>query len=400
MEILGTAVERLSPDHPQRPLVVAMLCQELQYGSPLERRQALADEAVALAEALGDESTIVRVLNAVMHPLGIPHLLEQSLRWSNEALERAERLGDPVLLFWTLAYRACYVPAVGDMAELNRCVSVAEALAEQLDQPIMRWANAFERAGAAQMAGDIDRTEELANRALQVGTDCGQPDAALLWAAQIGAAAEQRGDLAFLIEPFEQLVADIPGLPGLAANLADLYLKEDRTEDARRVLAPLVESEFDLPLEFSWLSNTVTCAYVVSTLRDTTSAALLLERLTPFAHLVPYAGIQGTAPVSYYLGRLATVLGRYDEADAYYAEAAALTERMGTKFFAAETDLDWARMLLERSAPGDAETARTLLAKAQAAAAAQGYGYVERRERSTPTRRLTGHRSGRDALSQ
>jgi len=379
VEILETAVDRLAAGHPQRSLVVAMLCQELMYGSPLERRQALADEAVTLARRSGDDATIVRVLNAVMHPLGIPHLLEQSLRWSDEALQRAEQLGDPVLLFWTLAYRACYVPIVGDLAELNRCLSVAETLAEQLDQPILRWPNTLERAAAAQMAGDVDRSEELANRALQIGTDCGQPDAALIWASQFGAVALQRGDVANLIEPFEQFLADVPGIPSFAALLAVTYLTEGRTEDARRALEPLVESEFDLPLDFSWFGGTANCAYVVSALHDATSAGLLLERLTPFAHLVPYAGIQGTAPVSYYLGGLATALGRYDEADAYYAQAAAFTEQMGTKYFAAETDLDWAKMLLERNAPADSARARELLVKTQAAAAAQGYGYVERR---------------------
>ena len=40
------------PDDPDRALVLATLCAELTYGSPLERRQALADEALALAEIL------------------------------------------------------------------------------------------------------------------------------------------------------------------------------------------------------------------------------------------------------------------------------------------------------------------------------------------------------------
>lgn len=43
-------------------------------------------------------------------------------------------------------------------------------------------------------------------------------------------------------------------------------------------------------------------------------------------------------PVSHYLGGLATVLGRYDEADAYFAQAAAFSDRVGAKFFAAGTD--------------------------------------------------------------
>ena len=52
VEILEMALDRLAPDDPDRALVLATLCAELTFGSPLERRQALADEAVALARVL------------------------------------------------------------------------------------------------------------------------------------------------------------------------------------------------------------------------------------------------------------------------------------------------------------------------------------------------------------
>ena len=100
VEILELALDRLPADHPSRALVLAKLCSELDYGSSLERRQALADEAIALARSTGDDATIVRVLNDISYPLSLPQLLEQSLARSAEALERAERVGDPVLLFW------------------------------------------------------------------------------------------------------------------------------------------------------------------------------------------------------------------------------------------------------------------------------------------------------------
>jgi hypothetical protein len=56
---------------------------------------------------------------------------------------------------------------------------------------------------------------------------------------------------------------------------------------------------------------------------------------------------------------------------------------MRARFFAARTDLSWARMLLERQADGDVEKARRLLTTAVETAAANGYAVVERRARST-----------------
>ena len=56
-----------------------------------------------------------------------------------------------------------------------------------------------------------------------------------------------------------------------------------------------------------------------------------------------------------------------------------MSQRMGAKFFAARTDLLWARMLLQRGAPSDADLARTRLISARNVASANSYGVVERR---------------------
>jgi hypothetical protein len=106
----------------------------------------------------------------------------------------------------------------------------------------------------------------------------------------------------------------------------------------------------------------------------------LFDLLVPWADQFASIGMAGAeGPVSYFLGGLATVLGRYDEADSYLAHAAAVNNRVGAKFFAARTDLRWGQMLSQRDALGDAETARDLLAKAHVTAGEHGYGYVERR---------------------
>ena len=80
--------------------------------------------------------------------------------------------------------------------------------------------------------------------------------------------------------------------------------------------------------------------------------------------------------MSHALGGLAAALGRYDDAGAYFAQAAELCERLGMQFFATENDLAWGTMLAEH---GDTAIARQLLLRAQASAAAHGYARLERR---------------------
>ena len=155
------------------------------YGSTLERRKALADEALVIAESSGDDATIARVLNQVLFPLLVPSMLEQQLTWTEDALVRAERVGDPVLLFLMAHSRATAVFLAGDIDEMDRCIEIMCALAEQLDQPILSWTNTFHLAKRAQIAGDTDLAEQLATEALQIGTDCGQPDATLFFGGQL-----------------------------------------------------------------------------------------------------------------------------------------------------------------------------------------------------------------------
>ena len=83
--------------------------------------------------------------------------------------------------------------------------------------------------------------------------------------------------------------------------------------------------------------------------------------------------------MSHYLGGLAGVLGRYDEADAYFSQSAAMSARLGATFFTARTDLWWGNVLAQRNRPGDAEAASARLTKAQRAARTHGYADVDRR---------------------
>ena len=68
VEILERAADLTSTDTSERALVLATLCSELAHGSPLERRSALADEAIAIAESLGDDAVWCRSLTICTSP--------------------------------------------------------------------------------------------------------------------------------------------------------------------------------------------------------------------------------------------------------------------------------------------------------------------------------------------
>ena len=94
--VLEAALEAMPAGDVRLPLTLANLCQGLTYGNPIERRRALADEAVALAEMSGNDATLVRVLNHVAFPLLVPPLLDTLLERSARSTALAEqRAGRP-----------------------------------------------------------------------------------------------------------------------------------------------------------------------------------------------------------------------------------------------------------------------------------------------------------------
>ena len=87
--------------------------------------------------------------------------------------------------------------------------------------------------------------------------------------------------------------------------------------------------------------------------------------LAPFEDQVPHNGLIPQEPVATHLGGLATVLGRYEEAEPYFEKAAELNARGGMRYAEAQTNLLWGRMLRMRNGPGDTDRAREVLEQAR-----------------------------------
>jgi hypothetical protein len=107
-------------------------------------------------------------------------------------------------------------------------------------------------------------------------------------------------------------------------------------------------------------------------------AVVLYQRLAPWHDQIAIHGARVNGSVALYLGLLATTLDRYDDADAHFAEAHAMHERIGAPYWLAVTRVDWAKMLLRRNRTGDDNRARAMLEQALATAREYGFGGIER----------------------
>ena len=306
-------------------------------------------------------------------PLFVPSLLEQSLAgrptpWSAPSASAIRCCS---------SLRPCGgaidAGRVGDIDEMDRCFEIAGVLADQLDQPLLNWAHLRTLPARALIAGDTDRAEQLATEALQIGTDSGEPDAAVFFAIQ-PLASLQRGTMGDLVPSHRAGGRRNPGLRLFPA--CSRSPTRGAHGDARRLLEEFAAAGFDLPMDVTWLTAWLLRRAAIEC-RDAEYARPLFDRLAPWADLV-HPTSAPRRPVSHYLGGLATVLGRYDEADAYFAHARRRRTSPRQVLRRPHQPL-LGKDARRRSAPGDVDTARELLTDAQTAAAAHGYANVERR---------------------
>ena len=279
--ILELAIEHLPKNDQNRALLLALQCSELTVGSPLEQRQHLAEEALAIAEAHGDDAVTTLVLNHVQIPLAVPPLLATSVARSSKALELARRVGDPALLRASASGRRYSAGCEGDIDEMDRCFDITKPLVEQLDQPFMVWVESLQRATRALIAGDADTAERFAGLAFRVGTESGQPDAFIVYGAQMLMVSWWRGNLGDMVALIEGALADNPGLPFFKGVLAMAHAEGDRPGPAREILARFGETGYELPMEVTWLTGMVAYAEAASQIDDAPAADALVGAAPP-----------------------------------------------------------------------------------------------------------------------
>ena len=379
--ILRAALEAVGTDDSrERALLLATLASELSFAPGFERRKALSDEAVAIARQLGDEATLCQVLSARFVPVWIPETLDERLAGADESVRIADQLGDPLAQFKAIHWHGVALVQAARMEEARRAVEREKALAARLGEPTARWLACYDDANIAIVAGRLDDAERLAGEALALGLESGQPDARSFHATQLMNVRHEQGRLAELQPMIAATVRDNPGIPAFRALLALACVEGGLRERAAELL--LAESLAELPNDVTWLAGHVIWAHVCAGVGDVDRAEALYERLEAYGAQIAYTGISAWGDVDHALGRLATLLGRYEEAERRLAASGERYRRAGAPIWLARAALDEAALRLERGAPGDAERARALLETAQAEGRRLGAAQIERRAES------------------
>ena len=155
-------------DSPTRARLLAALAAEIMWVDR-ERCVRLADEALAITRRSGEAATLALVLLHRFTTIYSPDTLDELLANTEELLALAEGLDDPVIRAQALWLRGRILAPAGDMEEANRHLEAAERLTEELGQPTLRWLVGMTATVRTILAGDLEEGERRAQRRIRAG---------------------------------------------------------------------------------------------------------------------------------------------------------------------------------------------------------------------------------------
>ena len=340
----------------------------------------MAEQARTIARGLDDHRVLVDVANTVQYPLDVPETLPERRQEMEQAFTLGEQGGDVGRLFWTAWLRSIVTMQAASPGELAHCMTTMQRLKDLRGYPVDQEMTFIRQSAVAMLEGNPSLAERCAADALTIGLERGLRDAWSTYGAQLIVVRWQQGRLGELVELAEQAAAENPGVPAFRAALVLTYWESGREKAAGELLGEAATDRFaEVTHDTGWLIAMHAYAEVAAQLHREDHAAVLFELLEPWHEQFGANPLVVSGPDARYLGSLATVLGRFEEAENYFVEAATLNERMGARFSMAQTELERAKLYLARRRLGDDARAAGHLRAARDLSEERGYALVGKR---------------------
>jgi len=371
IEMLEHVLDHLGDEPALRARALGALAVELIFVGDL-RRDALLDEAVAIADASGDPRAIVEAsvcwFNAhgrsswsldAFHDMGM---------LSERASAAAEQLDDTTLLT-QVRFGACFRALIlGERGALLSALAELERLAAERQHPLTGRSLLFAAQHLAAVDGRLAEAAALSAEQYESWRAAGVAEASTYRSVQQFVAAREQARLAIAVPIFRPLVEEV-AQPAVVRSMMAFALAEIGELDEAAALLDLTAADrfASVPDDAAWPIAIGLSAEVAAGVGSRPVAAELVEILLPFDGFRQFGtgGIM-MGPSARLLARLELVLDRPDDADRHFGEALAQSVAFESPLWIARCALDWAESLGER---GEASRALELVDQAEGAMA-------------------------------
>jgi DNA-binding SARP family transcriptional activator/tetratricopeptide (TPR) repeat protein len=338
-EVVESALRVADPaDTATYARLLAVLSKSLTFTPDVERRVALAHRALHLAEESDDATLFAGVAPAVLAALWAPGNERLRNEVAARALSAAEASGDSLLQFSVnLAARQVAIES-GDPVMAGHALTRLRVTAQHVGEPYLRWLVVLCDTFEAMMEGRLSEAETLASETLDFGLQIGAPDAFAMYAAQFFVLGTFAGRHAELFPLVEQAARENPSVLPFKLAYGIICVAVGQAGAARDILREGMESGFaELPIDNFWMTSVIAYIIIAIELCDRDAAAQLLPVIEPYADEISFNGVTSQGPVSAYAGKLASLLGRHDEAEDYLRAALATSTAFGWVYHRATT---------------------------------------------------------------
>jgi DNA-binding CsgD family transcriptional regulator len=165
-----------------------------------------------------------------------------------------------------------------------------------------------------------------------------------------------RGDAREVSPLWRELLGKAPPMPLVRVSVPMVYAIGGQLDVARAEFEEFRHLPGTLPVGIRWAATIAQIGMTAVLLEDVEVCAEIHELVAPFASY--YSGDGSGAVFSFganaqFVGDLARVTGRFDDALARYRDAVAMNSRIGARPFTALSRLGWAQTLLARGRGSD-----------------------------------------------
>jgi tetratricopeptide (TPR) repeat protein len=261
----------------------------------------------------------------------------------------------------------------GDPVMAAHTLTLLRATAQRVGDPYLRWLIVVCETFEAMMAGRLSDAEELVGEALDFGLQIGAPDAFAFFAGQFFVLRTFAGHHAELFPLVEQAARENPTVLPFKLAYGIICAAVDKSDLALEILHDGIESGFaEIPVDNFWMTSVIAYAIIAIELEDPEAAAQLLPVIEPHATEISFNGVTSQGPVGAYVGKLASLVGRHEEAEDHLRAALATAKAFGWKYHRATTLFALARARYRRIGGLDEEGRSWLL---EASDLCRAYGF-------------------------
>jgi hypothetical protein len=367
--LLVEAVTLLRPvDDALCSRVLARLASELFFGDQPQRRAEVVLDAVATARRSGDPAALVMALWQEVFVVERTGDLDARLRLTDEIVELARTIGDLRAEFISREARLGLLVQRGDASGIDRDLERMAVLAEEMRRPAQRSRLEVVRTGRALWRGELAEARARSWAALQIGQRLDAEGAQQSYGVHYYLRRRMEGRLgdADLISTLEAGVKRFPVAVIWRCLLVGALAEGGRADEAAPVLARLIADDVLRPERDPFLLEDLTMAAdACLVVRDRAAARYLYDRLSPHAgRFACSTSLVCLGSVARSAGNMANLLGDADLAIGHLEAAIEAERGLGALGWLPRTQVDLARVMIDRGRAEDEARAVDVLIEA------------------------------------